>query len=141
MEASLHKHKEQDYCAAPNDTQEKTQILGELAERRRNVRLSRRFSVRFCKVGLYFPVEGVTENVGPCGAFIKLNDLHAFQIRDQIILTLFIPSSFSGQEKTIGLQVPARIIRLVGNNEGVAVKFSRPLKQFERTNNQKKQLD
>jgi hypothetical protein len=130
------KLKEQDYCAAPYDTQERTQILGELAERRRNERLNRRFSVRFCKVGLYFPVEGVTENFGPCGAFIKLNDLHAFQVRDQIILTLFIPPSFSGQETTIGLQGSAQIIRLVGDNEGVAVKFTGPLKQFERTNNQ-----
>jgi hypothetical protein len=141
MEASKHKHREQDYCAVPDDTQERTQTLGELAERRKHVRFSHRFSVRFCKVGLYFPIEGVTENVGPCGAFIKLNNLHAFQLHDQIILTLFIPPSFSGQEKTIGLQGPARIIRLVGDNEGVAVKVSRPLKQFERTNNQKKQLD
>ena len=130
------KHREQDYFAAPDGTQERTQILGELAERRRNVRLSRRFSVRFCKVGLYFPVEGVTENVGPCGAFIKVNDLHAFQLHDQIILTLSIPPSFSGQETTIGLQGSAQIIRLVGDNEGVAVKFTGPLKQFERTNNQ-----
>jgi hypothetical protein len=137
MEASLHKHREQDYCAAPHDTQERTQILGELADRRRNVRLSRRFYVRFCKVGLYFPVEGVTENVGPCGALIKLNDLHTFQIRDQIILTLFIPPSFSGQETTISLQGSAQIIRLVGVNEGVAVKFTGSLKQFERTDNQK----
>ncbi len=140
MEANVHKHKEQDYCAAPDDTQESTQILGELAERREHVRLSHHFSAKFCKVGLYFPVEGVTENVGPCGAFIKLNDLHAFQIHDQIILTLFIPPGLSGQEKTFGLQSPACIIRLIGDNEGVAVKFSRPLKQFERTNNQKEAI-
>ena len=137
MEAKVHKHKEQDYYTAPDDTQESTQIQGELAERRKNVRLNRHFSAKFCKVGVYFPVEGVTENVGPCGAFIKLNDLHAFQLDDQIILTLFIPPSFSGQEETIGLQGPARIIRLIGDNDGVAVKFSRPLKQFERTNSEK----
>ncbi|NIU83277.1 MAG: hypothetical protein GWN64_07295 [Candidatus Thorarchaeota archaeon] len=141
MEARRNTHREQDYCAATDYTQERTQILGELAERRRHARLSHHFSAKFCKVGLYSPVEGVTENVGPFGAFIKLNELHAFQLHDQIILTLFIPPSFSGQEKTIGLQGPARIIRLVGDNEGVAVKFSRPLKQFERTNNPRKQLD
>ncbi len=134
MEASLYKHREQDYCAVPYDTQKRPQTLGELAERRRNVRLRRRFSVRFCKEGLYFPVEGVTENIGPCGAFIRLNDLHAFQIRDRIILTIFLPPSFSGQETTIGLRGSAQIIRLVGDNEGVAVKFTGPLKQFKRTN-------
>jgi len=130
------RYREHDYCAAPYEIQERTQILGELADRRRNVRLSRRFSVKLCKEGLYFPVEGVTENIGPCGAFIKLNDLHAFQIRDRIILTLFLPPTFSGQETTISLQGSAQIMRLVGNNEGVAVKFTRSLKQFKRTDNQ-----
>ena len=134
MEASLYKHREQDYCAAPYDIRERTQILGELADRRRNVRLSRRFSVKFCKEGLYFPVEGVTENIGSCGALIKFNDLHAFQIHDRIILTLFLPPSFSGQETTIGLRGSAQIVRLVGDNEGVAVEFREPLKQFKKTN-------
>ena len=126
---------EQDYGAVPYHPQERTQILGELSERRNHERLSHRFSVRFCKVGLYFPIEGVTDNFGPGGAFIRVNKLHAFQLHDQIIITLLIPSSFSGQEKTIGLQGPARIVRLAGDNEGVAVEFSKPLKQFERTDN------
>ena len=137
MNPKVHKHKERDYYTAPDDNQESSQIQGELAERRKNVRLNHHFPAKFCKVGVYFPVEGVTENVGPCGAFIKLPDLHAFQLHDQIIVTLFIPPSFSGQELTIGLQGPARIIRLTGDNEGVAVKFSRPLKQFERANSKK----
>jgi hypothetical protein len=141
MEARVQKFKEKRDLVPSVDFKRRSEVLWEIAERRKSVRLNHRFSVRFCKVGLYFPIEGVTENVGPCGAFIKINELHAFRLRDQIILTLCIPPSFSGQEKTIGLQGPARIIRLVGNNEGVAVKFSRPLKQFERTNNQKKQLD
>jgi hypothetical protein len=134
MEATLYKHREQDYCAVPYDIQERPQTLRELAERRRAVRLSRCFSVRFCKEGLYFPVEGVTENIGPCGALIKLDDLHSLQIGDRIILTLFLPPSFSGQETTIRLQGSAQIIRLAGDNEGVAVEFTGSLKQFKRTN-------
>jgi hypothetical protein len=134
MEATLYKQREQDDCAVPYGLQERPKTLRELAERRRAVRLSRRFSVRFCKVGLYFPVEGVTENIGSCGAFIKLNDLHTFQIGDRIILTLSLPPSFSGQERTIRLQGSAQIIRLVGDNEGVAVEFTGSLKQFNRTN-------
>jgi hypothetical protein len=137
MEARVQKFKEKRHLVPSVDFKRRSEVLCEIAERRKSVRLSHRFSVRFCKVGLYFPVEGVTENVGPCGAFIKLNDLHSFQLHDQIILTLSIPPSFSGQEKTIGLQGSAQIIRLVGDNEGVAVKFTGPLKQFERTNNQK----
>ena len=134
MTAKVHKYREQKYYIAPNDAPEITQVQGELADRRKNVRLNCHFSAKFCKVGVYFPVEGVTENIGPCGAFIKLDGLHAFQLHDQIILTLFIPPSFSGQEQTIGLQGQGRIIRLIGDNEGVAVKFSRPLRQFERNN-------
>ena len=134
MMAKVHKYIEQKYYIAPDDTPESIQVQGELADRRKSVRLNRHFSAKFCKVGVYFPVEGVTENIGPCGAFIKLDGLHAFQLHDQIILTLFIPPSFSGQEQTIGLQGQARIIRLIGDNDGVAVKFSRPLRQFERTN-------
>ena len=135
MKAKAHKHKEQDYCTVLDDAQDSTQIRGKFAERRKNVRLNRHFPAKFCKVGVYFPIDGVTENIGACGAFIRLNDLHAFQLHDQIILTLFIPPSFSGQEETIGLQGPARIVRLSGDNEGVAVKFSRPLRQFEKANN------
>ena len=127
------KYEEQNYCTAPHEILERPQFLDELAERRKQVRLNHRFSVSFCKVGVYFPIEGVTDNFGPCGAFIKVNKLHAFQLDDEVIITLFIPSSFSGQEKTIGLQGSARIVRLAGDNEGVAVKFSKPLKQFERT--------
>ena len=133
MEASLYKHREQDYCAAPYVIQERTQTLGELGDRRKTARLSRRFSVKFCKEGLYFPVEGVTANIGPCGALIKLNDSHAFQMRDRLILTLFLPPSFSGQDTTIRLRGSAQIVRLVGDNEAVAVEFTRSLKQFKRT--------
>ena len=128
MEAIKHKHWEPDYGPAPAATQKRPQTSAELTDRRRNARLRRRFSVKFCKMGLYFPVEGVTENIGPFGAFIKLNDLHSFQLHDQIILTLSIPPSFSGQETTIGLQGSAQIVRLVEDNEGVAVKFAGPLK-------------
>ena len=134
MEANLYKHREQDYCAAPYVIQERTQTPGELVDHRRTARLSRRFSVKLCKEGLYFPVGGVTENIGPSGALIKLTDSYAFQIRDRIILTLFLPPSFSGQDKTIRLRGSAQIVRLVGNNEGVAVEFTESLKQFRMTN-------
>ena len=134
MEASLYKQREPDYCATQYTIQQRAQALRELADRRRNVRLSRRFSVRFCKEGLYFPVDGVTENIGSCGALIKLNDFHAFQIHDRIILTLFLPPSFSGREITIRLQGSAQIVRLVGDNGGVALEFVGSLKQFKRTN-------
>ena len=64
MKAKVHTLEEQYYCTASDDIQEGTQIQGGLAERRKNGRLNHHFSARFCKVGVYFPVEGVTKNVG-----------------------------------------------------------------------------
>ena len=134
MGATSYKHGEQDYCASFYRLKERPQYLGELSERRRKARLSRRFPVRLCNGGSYFPVGGVTENIGPCGALIKLNDLHAFRVHTWVILTLFLPPSFSGQEITIRLQGSAQIVRLVGDNGGVALEFVGSLKQFKRTN-------
>ena len=59
MKAKAHKDKEQGYCAAPDAAQDSTQLQGEFAERRKTVRLNRHFSAKFCKVGVYFPVEGI----------------------------------------------------------------------------------
>lgn len=138
MEARVLRFEKKGNFVPAVDFKRRSELWREIAERRKSVRLSHHFSAKLSRVGLHFPVGGVTENVGPCGALIKLNEVHAFQLRDQIILTLFIPPSFSGQEKTICLLGPARIIRLVGDNERVAVKFSKPLKQFQKINNQKK---
>jgi hypothetical protein len=103
-------------------------------ERRKHNRLNRHFSAKLSRVGtvgLYFPVGGMTDNVGQGGAFIKTKHWDDFQPHDLIVITLRIPPSFSGQEKTISLTGPAVVARIVEENEGVAVQFTKPFQQFE----------
>jgi len=113
------------------DTEEKPRVSRKTIERRKHIRLNGHFSAKLSRVGLYFPVGGMTDNVDQGGAFIKTKDWDDFQPHDQIVVTLFIPPSFSGQEKTIGLTGPAVVARIVVENEGVAVQFTKPFKQFE----------
>ena len=74
----------------------------------------------------------MTANVSPGGALIKTKDWRAFRPNDQLVVTLFVPPSFSRQDKTISLQGAAVVCRADQKNEGVAVQFSKSLKHFER---------
>lgn len=100
--------------------------------RREYVRKAHHFQSSLFKLGLYSPAAGMTENLSPGGALIKTSDWRAFQARDQVVVTLFIPPSFSGQERTISLQGAATVIRVDQKREGIAVQFEKTLKQFER---------
>lgn len=100
--------------------------------RREHIRKVHHFQSSLFKLGLYSPAAGMTENLSPGGAFINTRDWHAFQARDQVVVTLFIPPSFSGQERTISLQGAATVARVDQKNKGIAVQFETTLKQFER---------
>jgi hypothetical protein len=101
-------------------------------ERRKYTRFEYNFPSKLFKLGLHSGISGVTENVSPGGALIKTSDWSAFQPQDQALITLFIPSTFSGQDKMVALQSDATIVRVDQKNEAVAVKFSKDLKQLER---------
>ena len=103
-----------------------------MVERRKHVRKSCHFQASLFKLELYSAANGMTENVSPDGALIKTKDWRAFRPNDQLVVTLFIPSSFSGQDRAISLQGAATVARVDQKTEGVAVWFSRSLKQFER---------
>jgi hypothetical protein len=132
MEARVQNSEEKRKLAPSFDFKRKSEVLREIAERRKSVRLSHHFSAKLSKVGLHLPVNGVTENVSPGGAFIKTKDWREFRFHDQIVVTLFIPPTFSGQVKNIGLKGSAVVLRRVEKNDGVAVQFSTPFRQFER---------
>lgn len=102
-----------------------------MVERRKHKRKVHHFQSSLYKLELYSAANGVTANVSPGGALIKTRDWHAFQPQDQVVVTLLIPPSFSGQDKTISLQGAAVVARVDQENEGVAVQFSNSLKQFE----------
>ena len=98
-------------------------------DRRRYIRLKHHFPAKLFKLGLDAPVHGVTVNVSAGGALIKTTDYRAFQDEDQATITLFVPSALSGEDRT-ALQCNATVTRIDRQNEGVAVKFDKVLKQF-----------
>jgi len=61
-------------------------------------------------------------------------DWHAFSVEDQLIVTILLPAAFSGQEVPIGLQGMAIVSRVDPQKRGVALRFERDLKFFERVN-------
>ena len=96
----------------------------ESPERRRHLRLARHFPAKLSKLGLYSPVAGVTENLSQGGVFVKTSERHVLQTHDRIILTIFLPPDFTGEDKTIGLQGSAIISRIDPKKDGVGVRFS-----------------
>jgi hypothetical protein len=77
-------------------------------------------------------IEAVAQNLSPTGAFLKTDNYRFFQVNDRTLLTFLLPSDFTGQQGTIGLQGTAVITRIDQENEGVGVQFVKSLKQFER---------
>ena len=132
MKARVQKFREKKNLVPSVYVKRRSEVWREIAERRKSVRLSHHFSAKLSKVGLHLPVNGVTENVSPGGAFIKTKNWREFRFHDQIVVTVFIPPNFSGQDKNIGLKGSAVVLRRVEKNEGVAVQFSTPFRQFER---------
>jgi len=102
-------------------------------DRRRYIRLQHRFPAKVFKLGLDAPVHGSTVNVSPVGALIKTTDYRAFQAKDHTTITLFLPSSFSGKDHGTALQGTATVTRINHQNEGIALEFDKPLKQFVQT--------
>jgi hypothetical protein len=102
------------------------------ADRRRHKRSEFNFPSKLFKLGLSSAASGVTKNVSPGGALIKTMDWSTFQPQDHVLITLFIPPTFSGQDKMTSLVSDSIIVRVDQKNEAVAVKFSKALKQLER---------
>ncbi len=104
-----------------------------LRDRRRYIRLQHRIPAKVFKLGLDAPVHGSTVNVSPVGALIKTTDYRAFQAKDHTTITLFLPSSISGKDDGTALRRTATVTRINHQNEGIAVEFDKPLKQFVHT--------
>jgi hypothetical protein len=103
------------------------------ADRRKHKRSEFNFPSKLSKLGLPSAASGVTKNVSPGGALIKTRDWSTFQPQDHALITLFIPPTYSGQDKMVTLVSDAIIVRVDQKNEEVAVRFSKALKQLEST--------
>lgn len=103
-------------------------------ERRVYLRIGSKFSAWISKAGWPLPVEGVTENISRRGTFVRTEDWHAFRVKDQTVVTILLPPSFSGQERTVGLRGNAVVIRVDDQKGGVALQFDRDFRAFESLN-------
>jgi PAS domain S-box-containing protein len=101
------------------------------SDRPEELQLGHNFRVMAHKEGSDLVVEGVTEELTQAKAFITTEHWQALQADDRLMLTVFIPPSFSGQDKTIGLRGQAVVTEVDGESGGVGVRFLLSLKQFE----------
>jgi hypothetical protein len=109
-------------------------LPGGLHDRRAHLRINSNFGARISKFGLLRPASGVAENISQRGAFVRTEDWHAFAVKDQAIVAILIPASFSGQEVPVELRGTAVVTRLDRQRGGVALHFERDFKLFERVN-------
>lgn len=101
-------------------------------DRRVHPRFSHQFNVELFKRDVNVTVDGVTDNMGQSGAFIRTERWNDFRINDQMVVTFYVPPTFSGHDATIALQGSAVVARIDSEAEGVAIRFDKYLKQFER---------
>ena len=90
------------------------------------------FSVVLNRVGVHFlPQEGVTMNLSQNGALIRIDSQIKFQIHDPVMLTLSIPTSFSGHDSTVFLRGTGVIMRMDKAKGAIATLFDSSLKTFK----------
>ena len=100
-------------------------------DRRQHPRLRVNFPTSLSSVGLTHPIEAVTENVSQVGAYIRTKDWSVFEPKERVLATFFLPTSFTGQEKTTALQGASLITRVEPEKEGVSLQFVQTVRQFE----------
>ncbi len=100
-------------------------------DRRKSPRLRKSFEVQLAKVGLDRSFKGTSVDLSQGGAFIKVDKWRSFRVKDPARIAFLLPPEFTGQEKTIRLKGRAVIARVDHKNRGIAVEFTRNLKQFE----------
>ncbi|MEE9532036.1 MAG: hypothetical protein V3W52_13665, partial [Syntrophobacteria bacterium] len=67
-------------------------------------------------------LQGTSVDMSQGGAFIKTRNWQSFKVRDHAVVAFCLPSKFTGQDKTIGLQGGAVVARVDKKYKGIAVK-------------------
>lgn len=101
-------------------------------ERRKHVRIQRQFEARLFNAKCERETEGLTENISQGGVYVRTKDWQSFKAGDQAIVTMFLPPIFTDRDKIFGLRGNAIVRRVDRGNEGVALEFSRDLREFEK---------
>jgi hypothetical protein len=104
----------------------------EVCEKRKFNRVKCNFMVTLFNEKLNLFVHGETVNLGQYGAFVRIQPHFSFRAGTPITVTVFLPPEFTGQDEAIRLQGEAVIARVDETIEGIALQFSKALRQFER---------
>ena len=75
-------------------------------------------------------LEGHTLELSQGGAFIKTEGYHYFEPNDSTELIFFLPPDFTGMDNPMRLQGSAIVRRVDPLREGIAVEFTKALRQF-----------
>ena len=104
-----------------------------ICDQRRHPRLRKNFQVTLHKrvPGVQdVLLEGNTLDLSQDGAFIKTEGWHFFEPNEVTELTLFLPPDFTDKDTPIGLQGSAIVRRVDRLRAGIAVEFTKELRQF-----------
>jgi PilZ domain len=111
-----------------------TQVSLMRGPNRAHLRVSANFVATTFESGRGRAADGVIENISQGGAFIRVEDCHAFSAADQVIVTILLPAEFSGLDRPVVLQGVAIVSRVDSQKAGVALRFERDFEFFERIN-------
>jgi hypothetical protein len=106
-----------------------------ICNQRRHTRLRKNFQVTLRKRVTGIPdvlLQGNTLDLGQGGAFIKTEGWHLFEPNELLEPIFLLPPDFTGMDTAIGLRGDAVIARIDGENDGIAIEFIKPFRDFER---------
>ena len=107
----------------------------EIRDQRRHPRVKKNFQVTLHKRvpgGRVFLLKGNTLDLSQGGAFIETKGRSLFESGELTGLTFFMPPDFTGMDTPIRLQGEGIVTRVDREKEGIAVKFIKTFKEFER---------
>ena len=106
-----------------------------IRDQRRHPRLKKNFQVTLNKRvpgNQDLLLKGNTLDLSQGGAFIKTEGWHLLDSGELTELTVFLPPDFTGVDTPIRLQGDSIITRIDREKEGIAVKFIKTFKEFDR---------
>ena len=101
-------------------------------DRRTSVRMPYYFAVRLASAREALTLPGVTMNLSQEGALVWTKGWRSFRVKDEALITILLPGTFTGHDAPLGLRGRATVTRIDEVNEGVALRFNKQLRQFDR---------
>ncbi|MFP3870161.1 MAG: hypothetical protein ACLFVT_04670 [Syntrophobacteria bacterium] len=100
-------------------------------ERRKFIRLPKKFRAKVKIPRTAATMKGVTENLCQRGAFISSGSVPVCQQNDEALVELFLPPEMTGHRDVLILEGMAVIKRIEKEKKGIAVEFHKELRTFK----------